>query len=89
MYFRASFSLFASAMIASPISSYLGLPALPAICLYSKTGMFTILDDVGSYRFIETMTLLAGRLTPAARVGVANTTLRALALKASSTALLA
>ncbi len=68
-------------MTVSPWSSYCGLPALPAICLYSRTEISAFPPRSASYLVMSaTTTLLAGRFTPAARVGVAARSLSALAL---------
>src|SRR5919199_1977996 len=61
---------------ASPEVSYFGLPALPQSCLYSKTLIGIFPPQSESYlSILDKMTLVAGRLTPAARVGVAANSL--------------
>ena len=57
----------------SPKSSKPGLPALPIICLTSITGRGMLLDAIVLHLLVSlTTTLLAGKFTPCARVGVAT-----------------
>ena len=58
---------------ASPLLSYFGLPALPIICLISMTeiGIF-VPARVFQRLWSRITTLLAGKFTPCAKVGVAT-----------------
>jgi len=67
-----------------PLTSKPGLPALPAICLYSETEIGASPSSVYLV-YLSITTALAGKLTPAASVGVAATNLIAPERKASST----
>ena len=65
-------------IIDSPYLSYCGLPALPQSCLYSKTLIGLFAPTFALYLLMfEITTLLAGRLTPAANVGVDDNNLMA------------
>ena len=55
---------------ASPFVSYFGRPARPSICRTSMTGSGRLIPSSQRFRSL-TRTRRAGRLTPAARVGVA------------------
>ncbi|MBS1267916.1 MAG: hypothetical protein MAG458_00630 [Nitrosopumilus sp.] len=60
----------------SPNLSYCGLPALPQSCLYSKILIGLFAPTFALYLFtFEITTRLAGRFTPAARVGVEDNNL--------------
>ena len=55
----------------SPYLSYCGLPARPQSCLYSKMLIGLFAPTFALYLLMfEITTRLAGRLTPAAKVGV-------------------
>ena len=59
-------------IIDSPKSSYCGLPARPQSCLYSNTLIGLVVPILESYLLMfDIITRRAGRLTPAAKVGVA------------------
>lgn len=63
-------------IIDSPYVSYCGLPALPQSCLYSKILIGLFAPTFALYLLIfEITTRLAGRLTPAANVGVDESSL--------------
>ena len=63
-------------IIDSPNLSYCGRPALPDNCLYSKILIGLFAPTLALYLLIfEITTLLAGRLTPAANVGVEDNNL--------------
>ena len=77
---------FGETTMASPYSSYCGRPALPHSCLYSSTLIGVLRPSDGSYRsMLDTTTRRAGRLTPAASVGVEASSLMRLARNAAST----
>ena len=60
----------------SPYLSYCGRPALPESCLYSKTLIGLFAPTFALYLLIfEITTLLAVRFTPAANVGVDESSL--------------
>ena len=69
---------------ASPFVSYFGRPARPSICLTSMTGSGRLMPSSQRFRSL-TRTRRAGRLTPAARVGVAVNATNRPDLNAAST----
>ncbi len=58
-------------MIPYPFSSYLGLPALPSICITSCRLNYTHLPYYAEYTWVPLIiTVCAGKLTPQAKVAV-------------------